>query len=433
MLIRDLQNRITLCSELSGKEYNIDNLGDVYDAIHVIQGELGLTGVAADEAASTFTGSLGAMKAAGENLLASLMLGQDVGPSMDALLQTTVTFLAGNLLPAVANIFASLPSAIRSAIQTGLPLIAEQAGNLITSLTDGINTKIPELASKLPGMVQTALDTISTLAPQVASKGMELITNLGQAIVNNAPALASAAADAIQKFVSFFEENYPKIAEKGGELVGKLAKGIITHIPQILTAVAKIGVFLLKNLARIATTMIRGGLSIVRNIASGIKSGIGSLIGAAMRRIKDAITKPISAAKDKVKSIMNKIKSIFPLRVGKIFSNLRIPHISVSGGKAPFGIGGLGSKPSISVSWHKKAMENPYLFSNATLFGAGESGDEMLYGRNRLMKDISDAVSDGGGSGDINIYLSYNAGADASDMVRDIAREIRLYRMAGAI
>ena len=50
--------------QISGVKYDISNLGDVYDAIHVIQGELGLTGVAASEAATTFSGSFGAMKAA---------------------------------------------------------------------------------------------------------------------------------------------------------------------------------------------------------------------------------------------------------------------------------------------------------------------------------------------------------------------------------
>ena len=40
-------------------------------------------------------------------------------------------------------------------------------------------------------------------------------------------------------------------------------------------------------------------------------------------------------------------------------------------------------------------MENPYLFSNATLFGAGEAGDEMLYGRNSLLNDIATATGGG--------------------------------------
>ena len=122
--------------------------------------------------------------------------------------------------------------------------------------------------------------------------------------------------------------------------------------------------------------------------------------------IKTAITNPIQTAVNTVKNIIGKLKGMFPLSIGKIFSNLKLPHFSVKG-SAPFGIGGKGEKPSISVSWYKKAMQQPYLFSNATLFGAGERGDEMLYGRNALMKDIAKAV---GGSGQIvmNVYGSDN-------------------------
>ena len=106
-------------------------------------------------------------------------------------------------------------------------------------------------------------------------------------------------------------------------------------------------------------------------------------------KIKDTITDKLDEARDKVKGVIDKIKGFFPLKIGKIFSNLKIPKISIKGGKAPYGIGGFGTKPSISVSWNKKAMDNPYLFSDATLFGAGEAGDEVLYGRNSLMNDIA--------------------------------------------
>lgn len=130
----------------------------------------------------------------------------------------------------------------------------------------------------------------------------------------------------------------------------------------------------------------------LKSAASSVFNAIKSTASRVWNAIKTAITKPIDTAKNTVKRILNKIKGLFPLKVGKIFSNLKIPHINVSGGKAPFGIGGLGTKPKISVSWHRKAMENPYLFSTPTLFGAGEAGDEILYGKKALMDDIKEAV-----------------------------------------
>jgi hypothetical protein len=128
------------------------------------------------------------------------------------------------------------------------------------------------------------------------------------------------------------------------------------------------------------------GSNVVKSIANGF-SGFASTI-------KSKVTDKINAVKDKVKAVVNKIKGFFPLKIGKIFSNLKVPKINISGGKAPFGIGGLGTKPKISVSWHKKAEENPYLFTKATLFGAGEgTQDEILYGRQALMEDIEEVVN----------------------------------------
>lgn len=383
----EMERLLADASELSGKEYNIDNLGDVYDAIHVIQGELGLTGVAADEAATTFTGSLGAMKSSLENLGASLMLGENVGPSMQAFVESAVTFLAGNLLPAIGNIVSNLPLAISTAIQTGVPLIIEQGKNLVSSLST--------------------------------------------AIVTNGPELAASAASAIESFANYISENLPNIAAKGGELIGSLAQGIITHLPEIVGTIAKIGAFILKNLSKIATSMLRAGFNILKGLVSGIKSGIGSLLGRAMTSIKEAMTKPIETAKSTIKGIVDKIAGFFPLSVGRIFSNLKVPRINVSGGKAPFGIGGLGTRPSIKVSWNAKAMDNPYLFSNATLFGAGEKGDEMLYGRAALMRDIKEATSQSGGS--VVVNLNYDASDDASDLLRGLVRGVKRYRMAGVI
>ena len=63
-----------------------------------------------------------------------------------------------------------------------------------------------------------------------------------------------------------------------------------------------------------------------------------------------------------------------------------------------------------------------------TLFGAGEgTKSEILYGRDALMRDIKEATSDGG----ITVNLNYDASDDAQDMTRDLARNIKRYRMAG--
>ena len=100
----EMQRLLADAQKITGVKYDIGNLSDVYEAIHVIQGELDITGTTAKEAAATLSGSLASMKASFKNVLAQLTLGQDVGPALNALAETTTTFLVGNLLPAVWNI-----------------------------------------------------------------------------------------------------------------------------------------------------------------------------------------------------------------------------------------------------------------------------------------------------------------------------------------
>lgn len=420
-----MERLLSDAEKLSGQKYDISNLADVYEAIQVIQDDLGITGTTAKEASETLSGSFASMQAAAQNLMGNLALGQDVGPAMQALVETSITYL-GNLIPAVGNVLKNLPTAIGTALSTALPIIVEKGSELIQSLTNGINTKVPELAAKLPTMISTALNSLSGAMPAIVSKGGELLRGLGQAIITNAPLLASAAAKAITQLGDYLSANMPQIAAKGGELIGNLIKGIITHIPDIVGATVKIGAFLVSNLAKIASTMIRSGLAVIKGVASGITSGIGSAVGSAMARVKEAITRPIEQAKETIRGILNKIKGFFPLSIGRIFSNLKVPHINVSGGSAPFGIGGLGTKPSISVSWYRKAEENPYVFKNATLFGAGEgSQDEILYGRKALMEDIREASS--GGREVVNNNTFYIYGAQDPDETADaVLRKLKV-------
>lgn len=423
----EMERLLSDAEKLSGQKYDISNLNDVFSAIQVVQDELGITGTTAVEAATTLSGSFASMQSAAKNLMANLTLGQDVGPAMQALVESAVTYL-GNLIPAVGNIMVNLPTAIGTALSAGLPVIGQKAAEFITELTNGINTEVPKLAAKLPGMVTNALNSISGNMPGIVAKGADLIKGLATAIINNAPQLAAAAATAVESLVDYIGQNAPQLASRGGELIAQLALGLIKNLPKIAAAAVKVISFLFKTLNSLGSTLVKSGVNLMASVASGIASGIASKVKSAMSKIKTAISEPIEAAKDKVKSILDRIKGFFPLSVGRIFSNLKVPHINVSGGSAPFGIGGLGSPPHISVSWYKKAMGNPYLFQNATLFGAGEAGDEVLYGRAQLMKDIREATESGGqlpANITINIYEASDPEATAEAVVRELETELR--------
>lgn len=117
-----------------GKKFDINNFADIVEAIDLVQQELGVAGVAAEEAKTTFSGSFAAMKASASNFLANLTLGEDIGPSLKALISSTSTFLLGNFLPMVGNIMRQLPQAIDTALAEAGPRIEQGFKSLFASL-----------------------------------------------------------------------------------------------------------------------------------------------------------------------------------------------------------------------------------------------------------------------------------------------------------
>jgi len=127
------------------------------------------------------------------------------------------------------------------------------------------------------------------------------------------------------------------------------------------------------------------------NDLKGVVSNVGKWFGD----IKKSISDKIDGAWQSVKKAINKIKGLFPLKIGKIFSNLKIPKISVSGGKAPFGIAGKGSLPSFKVKWNADGVifNKPTIFNTrAGLQGVGEAGAEVVSPVSKLMEYVTVAV-----------------------------------------
>lgn len=129
------------------------------------------------------------------------------------------------------------------------------------------------------------------------------------------------------------------------------------------------------------TSVVNGMKSSVTNTISGMKSAISSTFDS----IKSGITSKINAAKDAVSNAISAIKGILSGSIS--FPHITLPHFTVTG-SPPFGLGGHGSPPHISVEWYAKAMDKPYILDGATIFGAmggqllggGEAGREVVMG-----------------------------------------------------
>lgn len=335
----EMQRLLEDAGKLSGQTYDISNLNDVYEAIHVIQEELDITGTTSKEASDTLSGSAASMKAAFSDVLGNLVLGENIEGSMKALVETTITFFQGNLIPAIAQIFKSLPAAISAAV----------------SATSG---------------------TIN---------GDAIVKKFGE-IVNN---IATVVPPMLESFFSKLSEAAPTIAEHGADMIVMLWGGMIKALPGLVSALGQLVNAILKVVVGIPVILLGKGLEAAGRFAYGILKGVGKVIEAAGKWVTGIVNKVktlpeklgnfAKSAADKLlspfKPVIDKIKGFFPINIGKIMSNIKLPHFSVSGGKAPWGFAGEGSLPKVSVSWHAKGG----LVTQPTLFaGLGERGDEAI-------------------------------------------------------
>ena len=326
--------------KLTGVKYDISNLGDVYSAIHVIQEDLGLTGVAADEAKSTFTGSLGAMKAAGQNLLASLSLGEDIGPALDALGETVEAFLFNNLFPMLGNILAQLPdllSGLSSILIQSLNMVSNDAGqiaqiaidfvtnlvtaiinvapylveaainlaialgealintdwvtvgtNLVNSIKDSLSLAAGEILGTDGSIIDGVLNGITANLGNVLNSGIEIITNVANGILSSIPQLITTAAQIATQFMMFLMQNGPTILQAGADLVLNLVNGIVNNLPQIVQSAVEALASFTATINSNLPTILSQGITIIGKLVAGLIQAIPQVV-AAIPQIIQAI------------------------------------------------------------------------------------------------------------------------------------------------
>lgn len=147
---QEMERLLNDAQKLTGVKYDINNLSDVYNAIHAIQENLDITGTTAKEAASTFSGSFESMKAAAQNVLGKLALGENILPSLHALLKTTSTFLFDNFLPMIGNVLSGLGLVLTE----GISQIASQL------FGDAFGSAVFDQLSRVTGIFETFFDMI---------------------------------------------------------------------------------------------------------------------------------------------------------------------------------------------------------------------------------------------------------------------------------
>ena len=329
----EMQRLLRDAEKLTGTKYDINNLNDVYQAIHAIQDNLDITGTTAKEASTTFTGSFNAMKAAAHNLLGDLALGEDVEPALIALADTAKTFFVDNFLPMLWNVVKGVPDILESAFELASAAIGENIGSIMDSVPEllqmgsdmvmGIYNSaleaIPELLNIVsdivnglvesfmqnwptifqagidfvfqlidglvqaaPGILQAGIDLISSLlqtiynnAPQYISAGFEVVTNLINGILQRIQVLVDTGINMITNLVTTIWNNLPQILNAGVQIISSLIKGLVQMIPKVLGKIGEMGGNIVSSLGKI--DLWAAGKAILEGFLGGLKAAWGAV------------------------------------------------------------------------------------------------------------------------------------------------------------
>ena len=231
----EMERLLADAEKFSGVKYDIDNLGDVYQAIHVIQGELGLTGVAAEEAKGTLQGTTGAMKASWENLMAAMTTGEGLEAAMENMGESVSNFMSvvvrmgGQIAEQLPTIIKTLAS---KAIEYAPEFIASGA-ELMIKLAAGIIQGIPKVIAKLPEVFSKVKTSFSgydwkSLGQKLIDGVVEPLKSMGSTVW---AAIKSALSSLGSQIWAWIKQQVLRGSGGGGETNGASKNAASASVP----------------------------------------------------------------------------------------------------------------------------------------------------------------------------------------------------------
>lgn len=262
----EMERLLADAQKLTGVKYDINNLSDVYNAIHAIQNSLGITGTTAKEAASTIEGSMNSTKAAWDNFLNGTISAEDFAD--------TISIAAENITKNLGEIVPRLASTI--------PELGRNIYEMIVSSFDQNGTGIAQAGI---GLINNLASGLSEAAPKVTGSAGKIVSDLMTGIQNAAPQMLSSAADLIASFAQGIGEQLPTLVPQAMNMIVTLADAVIANIPKIVQAGVSILVGLVSGIINGLPTLIEEGPRIINEFADAIYNGIGTLLGTGLAMI----------------------------------------------------------------------------------------------------------------------------------------------------
>ena len=273
------------------------------------------------------------------------------------------------------KIFQASIQDLGTAIGTNLlPIITP----IIQKITELVN-KFNELSPATQKIITIVGLVVAAIGPVLVIVGT-LISSIG-AIIGAAPAIVGA--------------------------MGTIITGVAPVIAIIGVLIA-VGVLLYKNWDKIKAAAIA-----FKNKVVATFNDLKAKVTAQFNAIKSAIVTPIQNAIDRAKAIIDKVKGWFPIKIGNLFSGLKLPHFSLDWATKNFGkLGSVNYPTGLNVDWYAKGG----IFNSPSLIGVGEAGAEAVVPLDKFWDKLDHL------HGETNVVINING---ANKDPREIAEEVK--------
>ena len=342
----EMQRLLTDAEKISGIKYDISSFSDITEAIHVMQVEMGISGISAQEAAeavasgamteeeafealgttakeasTTISGSINSWKSSFSNLLTGIaddnadfdtLINNFVESTMTVLqnllprINTTITGMGKMISKLIKELFPQLIPIIVDSIAEMTPIILDSLGSLLEMLvsmtpqilktviqiiTDLSTTLGEQLPTLIPLVIQAVIDMTMALLDNIdliIDAGIQLVMGLAEGLINALPQLIDKIPEIIDKLVNALVNNLPKLIEAGIQLTVMLAVGIVKAIPQLLSKIPQIISSLFNGFKTYYGKLGEIGLNILKGILNGFTS-IGNFVWDAIKKVGNSM------------------------------------------------------------------------------------------------------------------------------------------------
>ena len=348
----EMERLLADAEKLTGVKYDINNLNDVYQAIHAVQEEMGITGTTAKEAASTLEGSMASAKAAWDNFMNGSgdadQLADAFATAADNIVKNlaeiiprfaeTLPALGGAIIAQIPGLVAAIVPAVLSAGQSvlkqlqdavldfdfagtadkvvqmitgfiegdGLGSLLDTLVTIFTGIVNGISSMLPSLLPALIELISYVVTSLLDQLPAILDCALELILGLAQGILAALPVLIEALQEVISSIVEFLISAIPQIIDAGIELLMALVDALPVIIDALVDALPQI-------IKATVTALIAAAPQIAK---AGVK-----LLGALIEAIPVIVVELAKAVPDIVAAIIDVLAEL-PGLIGEVFAEI---------------------------------------------------------------------------------------------------------------